>query len=73
MQDTDLHDEIMLAFREYFSANERWETKVSDRSGIDARNALGKIRILARKRRKEIQIQRKERMKQIRNARGEKK
>jgi hypothetical protein len=63
----------MLAFREYFKANERWEMGVSDRAGIDARNALGTIRILARERRKELQQARKERKKRIKNERGEQK
>lgn len=60
MQESDLHDKLMLAFRDYFEANERWETKQSGRSCIDARNALGQIRIIARQRRMEMQRQRKE-------------
>jgi hypothetical protein len=59
----DTHEQIMLAIREYFKANERWEQGISDRSGVDARNALGTLRILARERRKEIQAERKERKK----------
>lgn len=61
MKDDDLHDQLMIAFREYFEANEKWETTKYDYPGIRARNALGKIRIIARKRRMEIQRLRKER------------
>ena len=65
--ESDLHDHLMLAFREYFIQNEKWETGNSDMAGIRARNALGKIRIIARKRRMEIQRHRKMR-KQAKNA-----
>jgi hypothetical protein len=72
MSDNDLHDQLMLAVRDYFKYSERWEKGISDRAGIDARNALGTMRILARKRRMEIQRHRKERMAKIRNERKEK-
>lgn len=58
--ESDLHDQIMLAFRNYFKAVERWERTGYPSSAIQARNALGIIRILARKRRIEIQKLRKE-------------
>ena len=62
--DTDnLHDQLMIEVIKYFKANERWESGDADRPGIDARNALAMIRIVARKRRMEIQRERKERMK----------
>ena len=60
MDDLDLHDQLMIAFRKYFKYSEKWESGTADRPGIDARNALGEIRILARKRRMEIQRIRKE-------------
>lgn len=66
MQEDDLHDQLMLAFQEYFKASERWESTNYDDPGIRARNALGIIRILARKRRMEIQRIRKERRAQRR-------
>lgn len=72
MDEDDLHDQLMLAVRDYFKYSERWETGISDRSGIDARNALGKMRILARKRRMQIQKLRKERMAKIRKERKDK-
>jgi hypothetical protein len=61
----------MLALRDYFKYNERWETGTSDRAGIDARNALGIMRILARKRRMEIQRQRKERKRLLKEKKNE--
>ena len=68
----DLHDQLMIEIVKYFKANERWETGDADRPGIDARNALAMIRIVARKRRMEIQRQRKERMKKVREERKKK-
>ena len=59
-KDLDLHDQLMIAFQRYFEYNELWEVRKSSRQGINARNALAEIRILARKRRMEIQKQRKE-------------
>lgn len=59
--ESDLHDQLMIEFRNYFIANEKWETGTSDMAGIKARNALGQIRIIARKRRMEIQKHRKAR------------
>lgn len=64
----DTHEQIMLAIREYFKAHERWEQGISDRAGIDARNALGTLRILARERRIQIQKERKERKKKKRES-----
>ena len=62
--DTDnLHDQLMIEVIKYFKANERWESGDADRPGVDARNALAMIRIVARKRRMEIQKERKERSK----------
>ena len=58
--DLDLHEQLMIALNKYFHYNELWEIRKSGRQGINARNALADIRILARKRRMEIQRQRKE-------------
>ena len=66
----DTHEQLMLAFREYFRHNEKWEGGTSDEAGMKARNALAIIRVLASDRRKELQILRKERMKQVRANRG---
>lgn len=59
----DLHDQLMIEVIKYFKASEKWEKGDADRPGVDARNALAMMRIVARKRRMEIQRQRKERMK----------
>ena len=59
----DLHDQLMIEVIKYFKANERWESGDADRPGVDARNALAMMRIVARKRRMEIQRERKERSK----------
>lgn len=68
MNDTgNTHDQLVLAFIEYFKDNEKWETKPWDVPGVRARNALSKIRHLALKRRKEIQRQRKVRRQEKRN------
>jgi hypothetical protein len=69
----DTHEQLMLAFREYFRCNEKWEGGTSDEAGMLARNALAIIRILARDRRKELQSLRKERMKKVRAERGKEK
>lgn len=69
----DTHEQLMLAFREYFRNNEKWEGGTSDEAGMRARNALAIIRVLAHERRKELQVLRKERMKKVRAERGNKK
>jgi hypothetical protein len=69
----DLNEQLMVEIIKYFKANERWESEDIDRPGVDARNALGVIRILARKRRMEIQRQRKERKKRLKDAKGDQK
>ena len=62
--ETDLHDQMMIEIIKYFDAIERWETTGYDYPGMEARNALGRLRIIARQRRMEIQKIRKERKKQ---------
>ena len=69
--ETDLHDQIMIELIKYFEANEVWETKGWDYKGIEARNALGNLRLLARKRRMEIQEKRKLRPKKSDKKKGE--
>jgi hypothetical protein len=58
--ETDLHDQIMIEIIKYFEASELWEEKKGDKKAIEARNALGRLRVLARKRRMEIQSTQKE-------------
>jgi hypothetical protein len=68
----DLDEQLMLEIIKYFKAKERWEKGDSDRPGIDARNALAMIRIIARKKRMEIQKARSERKKRLREQRNKK-
>jgi len=69
----DLNEQLVLEMIKYFKANERWEKGDADRPGVDARNALAMIRIIARKKRMEIQRQRAERKKRLREQRKPKK
>ena len=67
----DLHDELMVEVIKYFEAAELWETKGWDYKGVEARNALGRLRVIARKRRMEIQEKRKLRVKKSDIKKGE--
>jgi hypothetical protein len=69
----DLNEQLMLEMIKYFKANERWEIGDADRPGVDARNALAMIRVIARKKRMEIQRLRVERKKRLREQRDSKK
>lgn len=60
MNDEDTHEQLMNLFRQYFKENQTWESKRTHSSGIRCRNLLAEIRILARKRRAEINEIRKE-------------
>jgi hypothetical protein len=60
MSSDDTHDQLMKLFREYFKENQAWESKRTHVAGIKCRNLLAEIRIIARKRRAEIQLGRKE-------------
>lgn len=51
---SDTHEQLIRAFIKYFEANQRWETKQTHISGIDARAFLSEIRRLALIRRAEI-------------------
>ena len=52
---SDTHDQLMIELRKYFEANQEWELKQTHAAGARARASLSEIRILARKRRMEIQ------------------
>lgn len=67
----DLHDQLMIEMIKYFEASELWESKGWDYKGIEARNALGAMRIIARKRRMEIQEKRKLRPKKSDKKKGD--
>ena len=58
---TEIHDEMIAAFQEYFKWQDRFEYRKSDEAGLKARLSLAKIRNLANQRREEIQAIRKER------------
>lgn len=53
-RNTEAHDEIMQAFREYFKAHQDWLNKGTRRAGIDLRNALNRVKHLSIKQRKVI-------------------
>ena len=53
-QDEELHEQIMLAFREYFKANQRWINEGTKRAGMDTRYWLNEIKNLSLKRRLHI-------------------
>lgn len=55
MDDENTHERLMQLFKEYFVANQAWSRQNTHVSGVKARHALAEIRILARKRRAEIQ------------------
>lgn len=69
--DTDFHDHLMIELIKYFEASEIFETKGWDYKGVEAREALGAIAVLARKRRMEIQEKRKLRPKKNFKKKGE--
>ena len=50
-QDEELHDELLKAFRAYFSANQEWLNKQTKQSGIRLRQRLSEIRTICSKRR----------------------
>ena len=51
----DSHDELLIAFRAYFEANQNWVNKQTRKAGMDCRALLSEIRRIASKRRVEIQ------------------
>jgi len=51
----DTHEQLMQLFREYFKENQAWESRETHSAGVRCRNLLAEIRIVARKRRAEIQ------------------
>jgi hypothetical protein len=55
MSEKDTHEHLMELFRQYFKENQDWESRRTHVSGIKCRNLLAEIRIVARKRRAEIQ------------------
>lgn len=69
----DIHDQLMIELVKYFAASEVWEVKKWDHKAVEARNALGAIRVLCRQRRMEIQNIQKEVIKTRRELKKKKK
>ena len=55
IQNEESHEQLMLAFREYFKANQDWQAKGTRRAGEHMRYWLAQIRIIARDRRAHVQ------------------
>jgi len=55
VQNEESHEQLMLAFREYFKANQDWQAKGTRRAGENMRYWLAQIRIIARDRRAHVQ------------------
>jgi hypothetical protein len=53
--ENDTHDDLVLAYLEYFKANEKFEQRKSYRTRAAARRALRHLRELAKTRMDEIQ------------------
>lgn len=51
IREEELHDELLLKFREYFEANQVWLQKGTKRSGIILRQKLSEIREICSRRR----------------------
>jgi hypothetical protein len=54
-QNEESHEQLMAAFREYFKANQDWQSKGTRRAGENMRYWLAQIRIIARQRREHVQ------------------
>ena len=54
-RDEETHDELMRLFREYFKMNQQWINKGTRVAGLETRQLLAQIRIVARDRRARIQ------------------
>ena len=58
MDEEQTHEQLMALFRRYFEENQDWMHSKTHAAGRRTRNILAEIRILARKRRAEIQAYR---------------
>ena len=50
-QDEELHAQLLLMFRKYFEANQKWMAEGTKRSAIDLRHILSDIRRICSQRR----------------------
>jgi hypothetical protein len=55
IQNEESHEQLMAAFRQYFKANQDWQSKGTRRAGEQMRYWLAQIRIIARDRREHVQ------------------
>lgn len=54
-QNEESHEQLMAAFREYFKANQDWQSKGTRIAGERMRYWLAQIRIIAKERRSHVQ------------------
>jgi hypothetical protein len=54
-QNEESHEQLMAAFRQYFKANQDWQSKGTRRAGEQMRYWLAQIRIIAKDRREHVQ------------------
>ena len=54
-QNEESHEQLMAAFREYFKANQQWQSRGTRRAGENMRYWLAQIRIIAKERRTHVQ------------------
>ena len=54
-QNEESHEQLMAAFKEYFKANQDWQSKGTRRAGENMRYWLAQIRIIAKERRGHVQ------------------
>jgi len=54
-QNEESHEALMAAFREYFKANQDWQSKGTRIAGENMRYWLAQIRIIAKQRREHVQ------------------
>jgi hypothetical protein len=54
-QNEESHEKLMAAFKEYFKANQDWQSKGTRRAGENMRYWLAQIRIIAKDRRVHVQ------------------
>ena len=50
-QDEELHAQLLLKFREYFEANQKWLNTGTKRSAIDLRRIMSELRRICSQRR----------------------
>jgi len=54
-QNEESHELLMRAFKEYFKANQDWQSRGTRRAGENMRYWLAQIRIIAKQRREHVQ------------------